>query len=185
MKQKITTQELTMMALLAAILCVSSYINIPLPISPVPITAQILVVNLIALLLKPKKAALTVGVWLLLGAVGLPVFSGGRGGFGILAGPTGGYAFGYLLMAFVVAFLCGKCKKAVEKLLILIIVGIPIMYVLGVAWMKYVTGVDWMAAWTTGALAFLPGDIVKAVAAVAIAKPLYPLVANSRQERRG
>lgn len=181
MKQKISTQELTVMALLAAILCVSSYINIPLPISPVPITAQILVVNLIALLLKPKKALLTIGIWLLLGLVGLPVFSGGRGGIGVLAGPTGGFALSFLLMVFVVSFLQGKCKKTHEKFIIFIAVGIPIMYVIGVAWMKWVTGIDWQSAWLTGAIPFVPGDIIKAVAAVIIAKPLRKVIYYSQK----
>lgn len=178
MKQKITTQELTVMALLAAILCVSSYINIPLPISPVPITAQLLVVNLIALLLKSKKAALTVGIWLLLGIVGLPVFSGGRGGFGVLAGPTGGFAIGYLVMTLLTAILCQKCQKEYQKLLILLVIGIPIIYIFGVGWMKVVTNVTWAAAWLTGALPFLPGDIIKAVAAIFIARPLYKVMNN-------
>lgn len=172
MKQKITTVELTMMALLVAILCVSSYINIPLPISPVPITAQLLVVYLIALLLRPKQAVLTVVVWLLLGVIGLPVFSGGRGGFGILAGPTGGYAIGYVILAGVVSYLCKKCKKEYEKFLILIVVGILLLYMIGVPWMKLTTGIGIQAAWLTGALPYLPGDVLKAVAALFLARPL-------------
>lgn len=180
MKRKLTTQELTVMALLAAILCVSSYINIPLPISPVPITAQVLVVYMTALLLKPKQAVITITVWLLLGIVGLPVFSGGRGGFGILAGPTGGFAISYLLAVFLVAFLCEKCKKNYQKLLILMGVGIPVIYIVGVPWMKFVTGVDWPAAFVTGALPFLPWDVVKALAAVFIVKPLYPIIHSHR-----
>lgn len=171
------------MALMAAILCVSSYINIPLPFSPVPITAQILIVNLIALLLKPKQATITIAVWLLLGLVGLPVFSGGRGGFGVLAGPTGGFAISYLLMAFVVSFFCEKCKKDYQKFLILIALGIPLMYVIGVSWMKVVTNVTWPVAWLTGALPFLPGDIVKAVAAIFIAKPLYSITRKQDWQR--
>ena len=164
------------MSLLAAILCVSSYINIPLPFSPVPITAQILVVFMTALLLKPKYAALTVLVWLLLGSVGLPVFSGGKGGFGVIAGPTGGFAVSYLLAAFLLACLLQKCKKDYQKLLILIGIGIPVMYAIGMPWMKAVTGIDWRAAFVTGVLPFLPGDIVKAVGAVFIAKPLYKVI---------
>ena len=176
MRQKITTQELTVMALLAAILCVSSYINIPLPFSPVPITAQILVVFLTALLLKPKYAFLTVLVWILLGVVGLPVFSGGKGGFGVLAGPTGGFALSYLLAAFLLAFLTQKCKSHYQKLLILICIGIPLMYLIGVPWMKMITGIGWSAAFVTGAAPFLPGDILKAIGAVFIAKPLYKVI---------
>ena len=94
MKQKLTTQERPTMALLAALLCVSSYISIRLPFSAVPITAQTLVINIAALLLKPKKAGITIAVWILLGIAGLPVFSGGTGGFGVLAGSTGGYIIG-------------------------------------------------------------------------------------------
>lgn len=183
MKQKVTTQELTIMGLLAAVLCVSSYINIPLPISPVPITAQLVVVNMIVLLLRQKKAAITVGVWMVLGMVGLPVFAGGTGGIGVFVGPTGGFVVGYLVMAFVCSVLKEKCKKEYQKLLILIGVGIPIIYIVGVSWMKLVTGIAWPVAWVTGVLPFLPGDILKAVAAVVIAKPLYAVAQNAYVQR--
>lgn len=173
MKRKLSTHELVFVALLAAILCVSSYINIPLPFSPIPITAQLLVVFLIALLLRPRCATLTVLVWLLLGVVGLPVFSGGKGGFGVLAGPTGGFAIGYLLCAFFVAMVCQQKKKEYQKLLVIIGIGLPVTYFLGVAWMMLVTGVSWQTAVVTGVLPFVPGDIVKAVSAVFIARPLY------------
>ena len=173
MKRKLSTHELVFVALLAAILCVSSYINIPLPFSSIPITAQLLVVFLIALLLRPRCATLTVLVWLLLGVVGLPVFSGGKGGFGVLAGPTGGFAIGYLLCAFFVAMVCQQKKKEYQKLLVIIGIGLPVTYFLGVAWMMLVTGVSWQTAVVTGVLPFVPGDIVKAVSAVFIARPLY------------
>lgn len=75
-------RDLTVMALFAALLCVSSYISIPLPFSAVSLTLQTLIINMIAILLPPKKAGLTVLVWMLLGLAGLPVFSGGMGGAG-------------------------------------------------------------------------------------------------------
>ena len=103
----IKTKELTIMALFAALLCVSSYISIPLPFSPVVLTLQTLVVNLIALILPPKKAVLTVVVWILLGAVGLPVFSGGVGGPAKLFGPTGGYIFGFVAAVWLISLLKG------------------------------------------------------------------------------
>ena len=80
MNQKLNTMELTKMALLTALICVSAYIVIPLPFTPASLTAQTLVVNLIALLLTPRQAAFTMVVYILLGLTGLPVFSGAMGG---------------------------------------------------------------------------------------------------------
>lgn len=175
MKQKFTAQELTTMALLAAFLCVSSYISIRLPFSAVPITAQTLVINMIALLLKPKKAGITVGIWMLLGIVGLPVFSGGNGGFGVLAGATGGYIVGYLLAAIVMSLIKGVKNKIIRSTAA-VFAGIAIIYAVGIPWMKVVMNLDWRAAIVTGMIPFLAGDIIKCLASVYICKPLYRIV---------
>lgn len=164
------------MALLAALLCVSSYISIRLPFSMVPITAQTLVINLAALLLKPQKAGITVGIWILLGLVGLPVFSGGNGGFGVLAGATGGYIIGYLAAAIIISFVKGRRNHIVRNTVSVIAVGIPVIYLIGVPWMKAITGLDWKAAILTGLVPFIIGDLIKAAASVCIAKPLYRVV---------
>lgn len=181
-KPAFTVQELTTMALLAALLCVSSYISIQLPVSAVPITAQTLVINLIALLLKPQKAGTTVGIWILLGLVGLPVFSGGKGGIGVLAGPTGGYIIGDLIAVILISLARGKKNKIVRNLICTIAIGIPVIYAVGTPWYKVSAGLGWKAAFLTGVVPFLVGDIVKAVAAVYLAKPLYKVV---NQEYRG
>lgn len=178
--KKITVQEMTTMALLAALLCVSSYISIRLPISTVPITAQTLVINMIALLLLPKKAGLTVLIWILLGAVGLPVFSNGTAGFGILAGATGGYIFGYLAAAILISLIRGKKNKWLRNL-IAVLIGIPMIYAVGLPWMKAITGITWQAALVSGMAIFLPGDIVKCVLAVLLCKPLWPVVNAARE----
>ena len=179
--KKLTVQEMTTMALLAALLCVSSYISIRLPISTVPITAQTLVVNMIALLLLPKKAGITVLIWILLGAVGLPVFSNGTGGFGILAGATGGYIFGYLAAAILISLIRGKKNKWIRNL-IAVLIGIPVIYAVGLPWMKAVTGITWQAALVSGMAIFLPGDIVKCVLALLLCKPLWPVVNAARED---
>ncbi len=179
MKQKLSTQELTTMALLAALLCVSSYISITLPFSAVPITAQTLVVNMIALLLKPKKAGITVGVWILLGAVGLPVFSGGKAGIGTLFGATGGFIIGYLVAAIVIALIKGR-KNKVMRSMISVLIGIPVVYLFGVPWMRFMLGLTWKGAIVAGLLPFLVGDILKCIVAVYICKPLYPIVNQER-----
>lgn len=90
---------LTKTSLCVALLCVSAFIVIPIPFTPIMITAQTLVVTLIALLLKPSQSAAAVGVYLLLGICGIPVFSGGTAGIGQLLGPTGGFLWGFLAAA--------------------------------------------------------------------------------------
>ena len=175
-KSVFKTKELTMMALFAALLCISSYISIPLPFSVVSITAQTLVVNMIALLLPPKKAGITIGIWILLGFAGLPVFSGGMGGPAKLFGPTGGYIFSYLAAVIVISLLKGKKRQVWRMFLVTIAVGIPVIYAIGTPWMMALTGIDWKAAFTTSVLPFIPGDIVKCIVAVLISKTLEKII---------
>lgn len=176
-----TSAELTTMALLAALLCVSSYISIRLPFSAVPITAQTVIINLAALLLKPRKALLTVVIWALLGIVGVPVFSGGTAGFGVLAGPTGGYIIGYIVSAFLVSLACGQKNKVWRNLVSAIGIGIPVIYLLGTPWMAHVAHLDAKAALAAGVLPFIPGDIIKCILAAYLARALFRVV--NRNER--
>ena len=90
-------------AIFAAILCVFSVLTIP--IGPVPISMGILGVMLTAIILGPKKGTIAVIVYILLGAVGLPIFSGFKGGFQVLLGPTGGYIWSYIIVALFIGFL--------------------------------------------------------------------------------
>lgn len=177
---KITPRDLTVMALFAALLCVSSYISIPLPFSAVSLTLQTLIINMIAILLPPKKAGLTVLVWMLLGLAGLPVFSGGMGGLAKLFGPTGGYIFGYLAAAILLSLLKGKKGNIARELVVIIAVGMPLIYLIGTPWMMAVTGIGWKAALLTGVVPFLPGDVAKCVGAVLICRPLKKALWNKK-----
>lgn len=123
-------QDLTRMALLAALLCASAYIAFPIPITLVNVTAQTFVLNLVALLLTKEQAGVTVALWILLGAVGVPVYSGGRGGFSELAGPTGGFIVGFLIAAWLIAWLKGD-NPSPSRALVLTFIGIPIIDLLG------------------------------------------------------
>lgn len=96
-----TTFMLTLTALFAAVLAVASWISVPLPFTPVPVNLATLAVTLAGALLGCKYGTLSVLVYILLGAVGVPVFAGFTGGLGHLAGPTGGYIIGYLSSAFI------------------------------------------------------------------------------------
>lgn len=179
MKQTFTTQDLTKMALLTTMVCVSAYIIIPLPFTPVSVTAQSLVVNLIALLLTPSQAVCTIGIYLLLGLIGLPVFSGGIGGPAKLFGPTGGYLLAYLIAVALMSRLKGRHYHVVRYSAVTILVGMPIIYLLGSLYMRFLTGMDWAGVLSAAVLPFIPLDIFKCFAAVLIARPVQIALARS------
>lgn len=172
--------ELTKMALLTALICVSAYISIPLPFSPASLTAQTLMVNLIALLLTPRQAGFTILTYILLGLVGLPVFSGGMGGPGKLFGPTGGYIISWLAAATLMSWLKGKQYNFKRYCFVTILVGEPVILLVGSIYMKFVTGMDWAAIMAAAVLPFLPLDLFKCIAASAIAKPVQVGLSKAR-----
>jgi len=94
-----------------ALMCVLAYLFFYLPLSPVAISAQTFGVMLAGLVLEPNPAALSQGLYLLLGALGLPVFAGGASGIGILIGPRGGYLWGFIVGAYVTATVIQKAKE--------------------------------------------------------------------------
>lgn len=180
MKSHYTVQDLTKMALLTALISVSAYINIPLPFSPVTITAQTLVVNMIALLLTPRQAGFCILVYSLLGLVGLPVFSGGVGGPGKLFGPSGGYIFSWLPAVMAMASLKGHRYHFARFFITTILVGMPIIYAIGTIYMKFFTGMTWMATLSAAVIPFIPLDLFKCVAAVLIVRPVQVSLAQSQ-----
>ena len=105
--KKFTTQRLALMAMFAAILCISAYISVPLPLTGYHVTFLNFVITLIALVFPLEQSLLISIVWLLLGAVGVPVFIGGNAGIGYLMGPLGGYTFSFILVAILVPLLRG------------------------------------------------------------------------------
>ncbi len=166
---EISTRELTKMALLVALLCVSAYIVIPLPFTPAMIVATTLVFNLAAFLLTPRQTFIVALVYTFIGAIGLPVFSGGTGGFGKLFGPTGGFIWAFIVAYPVVSYLKGPVPSFKRYSLVSILVGIPLTYVGGVAGMMFFLDLDLWAALVAGAFPFIPGDILKCVIAAYIA----------------
>lgn len=106
-----SAKRLTLLAMMLALISVSSYIAIPLPFSDAKITAQTMIVNLIGLLIAPQDTILVMASWLLLGLCGVPVFSGGSAGPGKLLGPSGGYYIGFLVVAFLISLFCLEMEK--------------------------------------------------------------------------
>lgn len=159
------TAEMTKMALMVAMNCVSAYIIIPLPFSLSPLALQTLIVNLTGYVLNAKQAFMTMLVYLLVGLAGVPVFTGGSAGPGKLFGPTGGYIIGFLFTAVFLAYFRGEKYSFKRYALLGCVIGIPLIYVFGVVQLKLITGMGWDKAIMTGALPFIPLDIVKCLAA--------------------
>ena len=165
-------QDLTRIALLVAMNCVSAYIIIPVPFSMSPIALQTLLVNIVALLLPVKQAFLVMLVYLLLGLAGVPVFTGGTGGPGKLFGPTGGYIWGFLPAVVLMAVLRGKKYNFWRYGAVTLCVGIPVIYVAGLWQLMWLTGINFWEAFLMGAAPFLPGDVIKALGAAYIVRRL-------------
>ncbi len=168
MQKKFSIRDLSYISLFATLIAVSGYIAIPLPFSTVPVTAQSLAVMLAGGLLSPVNAATSVLVFLLMGAIGIPVFAGGTAGLGIIAGKTGGYLIGFLAGAVLISVLKGKKPGFIRLLAANTAGGILLVYIFGVLWLNYVTGIGIAKSVVFGALPFLPGDIVKIVVAALV-----------------
>ena len=162
-------------SLMAALTAAGAYLAIP--IGPVPIVLQNLFIFLSGLLLGPGWGTASVGIYLLAGILGLPVFAGGVGGIGRFAGPTGGYLMGFLPAVFVIGFISNVSKKTnVIRDLLAMICGSLIIYACGLSWLKILTGMTFGKTLTVGMYPFLPGDALKIAAAVPIAKALRPII---------
>lgn len=100
------TKKITMIGLMTAVTCILGPLSLPLPFSPVPITLTNFAVFLSIYILGMKYGTISLLIYLALGTIGLPVFSSFSGGLGKLAGPTGGYLFGFIFLALIHGFLC-------------------------------------------------------------------------------
>jgi len=161
-------------SLMAALTAAGAYIAIP--IGPVPIVLQNFFILLSGLLLGSRWGFLSVAVYILIGACGLPVFSIGRGGIGHILGPTGGYLIGYLPAVFIIGFITEKTDKRPIYDVIAMICGSIIIYACGITWLKIFTGMSFLKTLAVGMYPFLLGDAIKIAAAVPIAKAIRPVI---------
>lgn len=162
------TKKLVRIALMAAVLCVLAPWKIP--VGPIPITLASFGVYLAAGVLGPLEGTVAVTVYVLLGAVGVPVFSGFTGGAGCLLGLTGGYILGYIPCAAVSGLLMGHNAPLWRRALALV-AGTAVLYALGTAMYCIQSGKALVAALATCVVPFLPLDAVK-IAVCAVALPL-------------
>ena len=164
------TSLLVTAALMTALIAVCAQVSMPLP--PVPASMSIFAVLLCGALLGPRWAICAVGSYVFMGAIGLPVFAGFHGGPNVLFGPSGGYLVGYILCAGAVGFLAGKLPRRVLPLFAAMVLALPLCYLPGMLWMKFITRTDWFSAAVAGIIVFLPSDLVKALLAAMLAARL-------------
>lgn len=163
---------------MTALLAVMSWVSVPLPVSPVPVTLQTLAVFLAGGLLGPRWGVLAVVAYLLLGIAGVPVFAGAEAGPGVLAGPKGGYLVGFVPAAALVGAGSGLVRGIrrpgfqVAGLTSLLLGAAAVIYAAGVAWLMVVTGLDTGKALMVGVVPFLPGEVLKLAAAVGLLRAL-------------
>ena len=128
---KLSLKDMTLCGLLAALIAICSWISIP---AAVPFTLQTFAVFAAVLLLGGKRGSLAVAVYLLLGAVGLPVFSGFKGGVSALLGPTGGYILGFLISALLIWAVTARFGEKLGVLIAALLLGLAVCYAFGTAW---------------------------------------------------
>ncbi len=149
------------------LLAISAQFSFNLPFSPVPVTGQTLAVLLIGSLLGKNQGAAAVGIYLLQGAAGLPVFAGGKSGFITLVGPTGGYLIGFIAAAYIVGILAElRYNKSLIYTGFSMLIGTLVIYIFGLFWLVQFVGES--SALQLGLFPFLVGDFVKILSGVIV-----------------
>ena len=142
---------------------------ISIPCIPVPFTLQTLFVLLAGAVMK-RYAVIPVSLYVILGALGLPLFHNGIAGVGVLLGPTGGYLIGFIVAALVTGLAYEHPSRPVR--ICGLVVATLIIYACGIGWLMYSLDREFLPAFAAGALPFIIGDAIKAGAAYLIAERL-------------
>ena len=171
---KLTTRNIAFISLFTAVICVLSPISFP--IGPIPITLATLAIYITGALLDFKRSVLCVLLFIIIGLVGVPVFSGYQGGPAKLVGSTGGFIFGYILGIVVQSLLTTWKKDKIWIYPLAMILGTVFIYGFGLVWYMIYTKTSFVSAFSTCVVAFLPGDAIKIVIATLVSfklrKPL-------------
>jgi biotin transport system substrate-specific component len=174
--------SLSLVALFAALTAAGAFISIPLPFSPVPVVLQNMFALLSGMILGPIMGSAATAVYLIIGAIGAPVFAGAKGGFAVLLGPTGGYLLGYLLASLTAGFIAGSPRTHQGtnwvRIIIAALAGIIVIYIPGLLRLNMVMNGNWAKTLTAGFIPFIMGDLVKGAVACLISPRLRSLVSD-------
>lgn len=163
-RPKFSTRQLAVIGVMTAVTCVLAPFS--LPIGPVPISLTNLAIYFSLYALGAKLGCVSYVIYLLIGFIGVPVFSGFTSGPGKLLGPTGGYLIGFLPMALIAGLLIDKFISRRVICLLGMVAGTIVAYAFGTIWLAYQAGMDWKAALMAGVIPFIPGDLGKMLLAM-------------------
>ncbi len=163
-RPKFSTRQLAVIGVMTAVTCILAPFS--LPIGPVPISLTNLAIYFSLYVLGTKFGCVSYLVYLLIGFIGVPVFSGFTSGPGKLLGPTGGYLIGFLPMAVIAGLLIDKFISRRVICLLGMVAGTIVAYAFGTIWLAYQAGMDWKAALMAGVIPFIPGDLGKMLLAM-------------------
>lgn len=161
------TKDLIKCAIFASIMAILSQISIPIPFASVPITMQVFGVLLCGIILKSKLAFLSQIIYLLIGSIGIPVFSQMSGGIGILLGPTGGFLISFPIVAFIVGYFF-ELNESKLKLISGMFLGIIISYIIGTIQFCLITNTSFISGLIVCVLPFILVDLIKIILAYKI-----------------
>ncbi|MGT2771509.1 biotin transporter BioY [Streptococcus marimammalium] len=167
------TVSLTLTAVATTLITILAQITIPF--GSVPFSLQTLAIGLVATLLKPKQATTATLLYLILGAIGLPVFAGGTGGLPVLVGPTGGFLLGMVGFSLITSLLTNT-KASLSKILLANILGDVIVFAFGILGLMLFLKVNLTDALKVGLLPFILPEFFKLVLVTIISKPLFNLL---------
>lgn len=167
-----SVRKIVFTSLFSALIILGAYIKIPL--GPVPITLSSFFILLAGLMLPIKWGLLSVTTYLLLGFMGLPVFSQGAG-IAYILGPTGGFLIAYIPAVLLVALIAGRKPNSLIRLLLGLLAGSLVLYICGVPWLMLSLNLSLSRALAAGMLPFLPGDIIKIAAAAGLYRALVKI----------
>jgi biotin transport system substrate-specific component len=171
--QKIRTKQMVLIALMTAVTCVLGPLSIPLPFSPVPISLTNFAIFLAIFVLGMKNGTISFIIYLLLGAVGVPVFSSFRGGLQVLAGPTGGYLIGFIFLALIMGFALDHFDRKLVPTIIGMIIGMVVCYTFGTVWLAKLLSLSFKEGLMMGVIPYLAGDVAKIIIAAIVGPKLY------------
>lgn len=158
----IKLKNMLIIALFASIISILAQLSIPMPLG-VPITGQTLGIGLAATILGARKGTYATILYIILGAIGLPVFAQMQGGLGVILGPTGGYIIGFIPTAYFTGLILEKFHFTFRSALCANLLGMIITQLIGTLWLKWVAALTMQAAFVAGFLPFIIVGIIKAI----------------------
>ncbi|MBO6049576.1 MAG: biotin transporter BioY [Spirochaetales bacterium] len=182
MKKENLSKSIVFVALFAAISAISGFLAVPVPGTPVPIVLQNMMVVLSGMLLGPVLGTLSTLLFVVAGILGLPILSGGTGGFAKLMSPTGGFIVGYVISSLVAGLILGRPvygkKVSIVKTIVAAFTGFVVMYIPGILHFMNIMDADLKESLMLCILPYLPGDLLKLILCVLLSVALRSSVAS-------